>query len=58
MLCLTDARTNYLYNVYIYDGKDTDGIGLTPDKQTLGKATPGNFLFKGLPNVLGETLWH
>lgn len=32
--CLTDAKTNYLFNAYIYVGKGSDGRGLTPDQQS------------------------
>lgn len=32
VMCLTDAKTSYLYNGYIYTGKGSDGVGLT-DKQ-------------------------
>lgn len=28
IMALTDSRTSYLYNAYIYTGKDSDGIGL------------------------------
>lgn len=39
IMCLTDAKTSYLYNAYIYTGKDSDGIGLTPKEQELSKPT-------------------
>lgn len=37
--CLTDARTSYVYNAYIYAGKGTDGYGLTSDEKKLGIPT-------------------
>lgn len=33
VMCLTDAKTSYLYNAYIYVGKNSDGIGLQPSEQ-------------------------
>lgn len=33
VLCLTDARTSYFYNAYIYCGKGTDGLGLTDEER-------------------------
>lgn len=36
---LCDARTSYLYNGYIYTGKDSDGIGLSPEELKLQKPT-------------------
>lgn len=32
VMCLADAKTSYLFNSYIYTGKDSDGIGLSPDQ--------------------------
>ena len=37
--CLTDSRTSYLYNAYIYCGKDSDGFGLTAEERKLLKPT-------------------
>lgn len=37
--CVTDARTGYLHNAYIYAGKDTDGISLSKEERTLSKPT-------------------
>lgn len=31
--CLTDAKTNYLYNAYIYTGRGSDGKGLSEEQQ-------------------------
>lgn len=39
IMCLTDARTSYLYNAYIYCGKGSDGFGLTREEQTFLKPT-------------------
>lgn len=39
LMCMTDAATNYLYNAYIYCGKDTDGQGLTDEEQEFSKPT-------------------
>lgn len=39
IMCLTDSRTNYLYNAYIYCGKGSDGFGLSSDEQRLAKPT-------------------
>lgn len=39
IMALTDARTHYLYNAYIYAGKDTDGVGLTNEERKFGKPT-------------------
>lgn len=37
--CFCDARTSYLYNTYIYTGKDSDGTGLSPEELKLQKPT-------------------
>nr|CAH7755012.1 unnamed protein product [Callosobruchus chinensis]CAH7763352.1 unnamed protein product [Callosobruchus chinensis] len=37
--CVTDARTGYLHNAYIYAGKDTDGMGLSDQERRLAKPT-------------------
>lgn len=37
--CLTDARNSYLYNAYIYTGKDSDGAGLCNEEKKLMKPT-------------------
>lgn len=37
--CLCDAKTSYLYNAYIYTGKDSDGIGLSLQELKLQKPT-------------------
>lgn len=37
--CLCDAATSYLYNGYIYTGKDSDGVGLTEEELMLQKPT-------------------
>lgn len=39
IMALTDARTQYLYNAYIYAGKDSDGRGLTMEERKLNKPT-------------------
>lgn len=39
VVCLTDAKCSYLYDAYIYTGKDSDGIGLTNEEKKLGKPT-------------------
>lgn len=33
VICLTDSKTSYLVNAYIYTGKNSDGIGLTQKEQ-------------------------
>ncbi|XP_051170913.1 piggyBac transposable element-derived protein 4-like [Leptopilina boulardi] len=33
IMCLTDARNSYLYNAYIYCGKNSDSQGLTPEEK-------------------------
>lgn len=35
IMCLTDAKTSYLYNAYIYTGKKSDGVGLSPEERKL-----------------------
>lgn len=37
--CLCDAKTSYLYNAYIYTGKDSDGVGLSLQELKLQKPT-------------------
>lgn len=37
--CLTDARSGYLLNAYIYLGKDSDGLNLPTEYQRLKKPT-------------------
>lgn len=37
LMCLTDARTGYLFNSYIYCGKDSDGLGLSEVEKKLSK---------------------
>lgn len=37
--CLTDARSGYLLNAYIYLGKDSDGLNLSAENQRLKKPT-------------------
>lgn len=39
IMCLTDARTSYLYNAYIYCGKGSDGLGLSEEEQKSSKPT-------------------
>ncbi|XP_043471836.1 piggyBac transposable element-derived protein 3-like [Leptopilina heterotoma] len=39
IMCLTDARNSYLYNAYIYCGKNSDSQGLTPEEQKFLKPT-------------------
>lgn len=39
IMCLTDARNSYLYNAYIYCGKDSDGIGLESEFKKFSKPT-------------------
>lgn len=39
VMALTDARTHYFYNGYIYSGKDSDGISLTNEEKGLLKPT-------------------
>lgn len=33
IMAVTDEVTEYLYNAYIYDGKDSDGRGLTHEEK-------------------------
>lgn len=35
LMCLTDARNNYLYNAYVYSGKDSDGRTLSAEERRL-----------------------
>ncbi|XP_017779488.1 PREDICTED: uncharacterized protein LOC108564841 [Nicrophorus vespilloides] len=39
MQCLTDARNNYAYNVYLYTGKGSDGFGLNADEKLYSAPT-------------------
>ncbi|GBP23585.1 PiggyBac transposable element-derived protein 4 [Eumeta japonica] len=39
IMCLTDARNGYLLNAYLYLGKDSDGINLTPEQTRFSKPT-------------------
>lgn len=39
IMCLTDARTGYLLNAYIYTGKDSDGLNLPTEYSRLKKPT-------------------
>lgn len=32
-MCLADSKTSYLFNAYIYTGKNSDGVGLSPEEQ-------------------------
>lgn len=33
IMCLADSKTSYLFNAYIYTGKDSDGVGLTREEK-------------------------
>ncbi|KAK9686172.1 Transposase IS4 [Popillia japonica] len=35
IMILTDARTSYMYNGYIYTGRNSDGIGLPLEERIL-----------------------
>ncbi|KAK9737167.1 Transposase IS4 [Popillia japonica] len=37
--CLDDSATSYLFNAYIYTGRDSDGIGLSEEERKLSKPT-------------------
>ncbi|CAH1995715.1 unnamed protein product [Acanthoscelides obtectus] len=39
VMALTDARTRYLYNAYIYCGKDSDGFDLSDTEKLYSKPT-------------------
>lgn len=39
IMCMTDARTQYFYNGYVYCGKNSDGIGLEENEKKLLKPT-------------------
>lgn len=39
IMAVTDARTHFLYNAYIYSGKGCYGKGLTASEKKLGKPT-------------------
>jgi hypothetical protein len=39
VMCLTDAKTSYLYNGYIYTGQGSDGVGLTEKQRELSIPT-------------------
>lgn len=38
-MCLADAKTSYLFNLYIYTGKGSDGIGLSEKEKNLSVPT-------------------
>lgn len=37
--CLTDARTRYVYNTYLYCGKGSDSMGLSQEEKKYGITT-------------------
>lgn len=37
--CLTDARTRYVYNTYLYCGKGSDSMGLSQEEKKYGLTT-------------------
>lgn len=39
IMAMTDARTHYLYNAYLYTGKGCYGRTLSPEERKLGKPT-------------------
>lgn len=39
IMCLTDSRNHYLFNAYVYTGKNSDGKGLTGDERKLAIPT-------------------
>lgn len=39
LMCITDSRTHYLYNAYIYAGQNTDGLTLDPAEKKFAKLT-------------------
>jgi len=39
VICLTDAHSSYLYNAYIYVGKDSDGATLSEEEKKFTKPT-------------------
>ncbi|XP_016658230.1 uncharacterized protein LOC107883176 [Acyrthosiphon pisum] len=39
MMCLTDSRSHYLFNAYIYAGQNTDGITLDHTERKFSKPT-------------------
>lgn len=39
IMCLTDAKSGYLYNAYIYSGKGSDGEGLNENEKIFSKPT-------------------
>ncbi|KAG5866307.1 hypothetical protein JTB14_002186 [Gonioctena quinquepunctata] len=39
IMALTDSRNSYLFNTYIYAGKDSDGIELNPEFKKFSKPT-------------------
>lgn len=39
VMAMTDARTQFLYNAYIYSGRDCYGQGLSPSEKKLSKPT-------------------
>ncbi|XP_050302765.1 piggyBac transposable element-derived protein 3-like [Anthonomus grandis grandis] len=39
IVCMTDARTHYFFNGYIYTGKDSDGFGLEKHLKKFNKPT-------------------
>lgn len=40
ILCMTDARTGYLHNAFIYAGKGSDGFSLTPEERKMSMWLP------------------
>lgn len=39
IMCITDAKSTYLFNAYIYGGKNTDGVGLHENEKKLAIPT-------------------
>jgi hypothetical protein len=39
VMCFTDAHSSYLYNAYIYVGKDIDGATLSDEEKKFTKPT-------------------
>lgn len=52
VLALTDARTSYFYNAYLYCGKGTDGRGLSDDERKL--SIPTQTVLRLIPPIINS----
>lgn len=59
LMCVTDAQTNYLFNAYVYSGRDSDGNGLSNEEKTFPKPTQATIrlvrpLYGSNRNITGD----